>query len=199
MLMLSVTVIIAAIVSAAAGGLSGSEKKAPSAILEVHLYENRSYGDFSAHAMTIEHVSGSPLQTRDLSISTYFRNNSGQLIKGGLMGETAVEIGTGSYAGPLFINDAVRFGSEPALQDSDNGYASWFGNASAVLMAGDVLVTPAQFCGSIDGHENPGLDTILFHGDKASVHGYKAGDVVTVKIVHAPSGQVIFDKDVIVV
>ena len=38
MLMLSLTVMIAAIVSAAAGGLSGTEKKAPSAILDVTFY-----------------------------------------------------------------------------------------------------------------------------------------------------------------
>jgi archaeal type IV pilus assembly protein PilA len=200
MLMLSVTVIIAAIVSAAAGGLSGSEKKAPSAILEVHFYENRSYGDsdnpFYVNAMTIEHISGNPLQTKDLSISTYFRNESNQLIKGSLIGEKSVSVDS-DYCGVLFINDQDRFDGPP-LRSSDTGYKSWFGNASAVLMAGDVLITPAQY---YDGtsQENLALDTILNLGDKASDHGYKAGDIITVKIVHIPSGQVIFDKDVVVV
>lgn len=204
MLMLSVTVIIAAIVSAAAGGLSGTEKKAPSAVLAVHFYENRSYGSFSAPAMTIEHISGSPLQTKDLSITTYLRNESGQLIKGYLLGEKAVpgddmwsDFDSGTYSGVLFISDQDRFGSP--LRSSDTGYKSWFGNTSAVLMAGDVLVTPAQFCGPLQPHKNPGLNYILNFDTTDPASGYRAGSVISTKIVHIPSGQVIFDKDVVVV
>lgn len=197
MLMLSVTIIIAAIVSATAGSYSGTQKSAPSAILDVHFYENRSYGDFSTHAMTIEHISGAPLPTKDLSISTYYRNQSGQMVKGTLLGEKAVEIGSGGYVGVLFISDQDRFGGTPLIRTS-SGYKSWFGNASAVLMAGDVLVTPAQFCGSETGHENPGLNYIMNLGDSAADDGFKAGDTVSVKIVHIPSGHVIYDKDVVV-
>lgn len=200
MLMLSVTIIIAAIVSATAGSYSGTQKSAPSAILEVHFYENRSYGDFSTRAMTIEHVSGAPLQTKDMSISTYYRNQSGQLIKGTLLGEKSVYLETesGKYAGALYINDEDRFGGSP-LQDTSSGYKSWFGNSSAVLMAGDILVTPARFCRDETDHENPGLNYILNLGEKASDDGFKAGDTVSVKIVHVPSGQVIFDKDIVVI
>lgn len=204
MLMLSVTVIIAAIVSAAAGGLSGSEKKAPSSILEVRYYDNLSFGSFSAHAMTIEHVSGNTLQTKDLSITTYFRNDSGQLTKGYLVGENAVagddawsEFNSGTYSGVLFINDQDRFGSP--LRSSETGNKNWFGNTSAVLMAGDTLVTPARFCGPSQPHKNPGLDYILNFDTTDPDNGYRAGAVIQTKIVHLPSGQVIFDKDVVVV
>jgi len=209
MLMLSVTIIIAAIVSGAAGGFSGTKQNAPSAILEVHFYENRSYGGFSAHAMTIEHISGAPLQTKDLSISTYFRNESGYLIKGGIRGEVPVEgeslwsdFGAGTYSGALFINDQDRFGFP--LRSSPAGYKSWFGNSSAVLKAGDLLVTPAQYCTSdsptsTESHKNPGLNAVLNFDTTNAIHGYRSGAVITMKIVHIPSGQVIFDKDVIVV
>jgi archaeal type IV pilus assembly protein PilA len=203
MLMLSVTVIIAAIVSASAGGLSGTDKKAPSAILEVHFYENRSYGSFSANAMTIEHISGNPLQTKDLSIVTYFRDGSGQLIRGGLLGEKSVagnsawsDFGPDTYSGVLFISDLDRFGSP--LRSSNAGYMSWFGNASSVMMAGDILVTPSQFCGPAQPHTNPALNYLLNFDTTVPGNGYRAGAVVTVKIVHIPSGQVIFDKDVVV-
>lgn len=198
MLMLSVTIIIAAIVSATAGSYSGTQKSAPSAVLEVHFYENRSYGDFSTRAMTIEHVSGGPLPTKDLSISTYYRNQSGSLIKGTLSGEKSVQLSTGKYAGALFINDQDRFEGSP-VQSTSSGYKSWFGNSSAVLMAGDILVTPASFCRDELDHENPGLNYILNLGDSAADDGFKAGDTVSVKIVHIPSGQVIFDKDVVVI
>lgn len=192
--MLSVTVIIAAIVSAAAGGLAGTEKQAPSAILEVHFYDNRSYagGAFTSDTMTIEHVSGSPLQTKDLSISTYFRNASG-LIKGSLTGEKYVEVGS-QNCGVLYINNPDRFG-DPRRSSDTGGYQSWFGNSSAVLMAGDVLVTPAQYLGSSN---NTALHQILVIDPDADP-AYRAGAVVSVKIVHIPSGQMIFDKDVVVV
>ena len=205
MLMLSVTVIIAAIVSAAAGGLSGTEKKAPSSILEVHFYDNRSYGTFAAHAMTIEHVSGNPLQTKDLSISTYFRNQSGHMIKGYLSGEKYVagdaawtQFDPGTNCGVLFINDKDRPGFGSPLR-STTGYLNWFGNASAVLRAGDILVTPAQFCGPATPNKNPGLNNILNFDTSDPDNGYRAGSVIAVRIVHVPSGQVIFDKDVVVV
>jgi len=153
--------------------------------------------------MTIEHISGSPLQTKDLSITTYFRNASGQLIKGYLIGEKAVQgndawdsFDSGTYCGVLFINDQDRFGSP--LRASGAGYQNWFGNASAVLMAGDVLETPAQFCGPSEPHSNPGLNYILNFDTTDPANGYKAGAIVTTKIVHVPSGQVIFDEDVVV-
>jgi len=194
MLMLSVTVIIAAIVSAAAGGLSGTEKQAPSAILDVHFYDNRSYGGgtFSSDTMTLEQVSGTPLQTKDLSISTYFRNSSG-MIKGSVMGEKYVEVDS-KNCGVLFINNPDRFG-DPCQSTDTTGYQSWFGNSSAVLMAGDVLVTPAQYFGSAD---NLAINSIL-NIDTATDKDYRAGAVINTKIVHIPSGQVIFDKDVVVV
>ena len=209
MLMLSVTIIIAAIVSATAGSYSGTQKSAPSALLEVHFYENRSYGGFTVHAMTIEHISGAPLQTKDLSISTYFRNESGYLIKGGIRGEVPVEgesawsdFRAGTYSGALFINDHDRFGSP--LRSSSAGYKSWFGNSSAVLKAGDLLVTPAQYCASdsptsTESHKNPGLNAVLNFDTTDAIHGYRSGAVITVKIVHIPSGQVVYDKDVVVV
>lgn len=204
MLMLSVTIIIAAIVSSTAGGLSGTETKAPSAILEVRFYENRSYGSFTAPAMTIEHVSGNPLQTKDLSINTYFRNSSGELVKGYLIGEHGVAgddawgtFTSGTFSGVLFINDVERFGSP--LRSTCNGYQSWYGNASAVMMAGDILVTPAQFCGPSSPHRNPALNYILNFDTTDPANGYRAGAVITTKIVHIPSGQVIFDRDVVVV
>ncbi|MCK9630628.1 MAG: type IV pilin N-terminal domain-containing protein [Methanoregula sp.] len=208
MLMLAVTVIIAAIVSAAAGGLSGTKKQAPSAILEVHFYENRSYGtDFYINAMTIEHVSGSPLQTKDLSISTYFRNSTGELIKGSLMGEKSIEFSSGDYSGKscgvLFINDQDRFPDSPLVNSADGGYKSWFGNASAVLMAGDYLVTPAPYYATSTEKENSALDSILnfktYDHTGQIDNGYKTGSVITVKIVHIPTGQVIFDKDVVII
>ena len=205
MLMLAVTVMIAAIVSAAAGGLSGTEKKAPGAILDVTISSEKDYGSCRIPSLVIRHVSGNVLPTKDLQIITYYRTPSGATIKGNLSGQYAVsgdddwsESGftAGKYCGVLFISDSNRAGADTTLQDSAGGNANWFGNASASFHPGDLLVTPAKFCRS-PGQHNPGME-YLFPGVDFP-DDFPAGSVVTVKIIHTPSGQMLFDKDVVVV
>jgi archaeal type IV pilus assembly protein PilA len=220
MLMLAVTIMIAAIVSATAGNFSNTEKKAPSAILDVSIYAAKDYGSFSTPTMIIRHVSGNVLQTKDLQIVTYYTiPGTGNISRGTLMGETAVQgesdwsdFSDSDNCGALFINDENRFGSD-TVQSSAQGHANWFGNSSAVFKPGDILVTPAQFCGNSGDadsastlHRNPGMET-LFPNVKfiegSSSKGqptaqFQAGNVVSVKIIHIPSGQIIFDKEVVI-
>lgn len=201
MLMLAITVMIAAIVSAAAGGLSGTEKKAPGAILDVGIYAAKDYGGYSLPSMTIKHISGNVLPTKDLQIITYYRSPSGITVKGSLTGQAAVKgndscitsFTADKYCGVFFINDENRFGSG-MIQGSDKGHASWFGNASATLRPGDILATPAQLCGA--AANNPSME-YLFPGVAFS-NDFPVGSVVTVKIIHTPSGQIIFDKEVVI-
>ncbi|MDO9539825.1 MAG: type IV pilin N-terminal domain-containing protein [Methanocalculus sp.] len=203
MLMLAITVMIAAIVSAAAGGLSGTEKKAPSAILDITIYASKDYSGYSLPSLIIKHISGNVLATKDLQIILYYRTPSGTIVKGNLSGQYAVSgvwsiYNSGKYCGVLFINDENRFGSD-TLQDSAKGYANWFGNASATFRPGDILVTPAQYCGPELPHHNTGMD-YLFPGVDLKVPAeFPVGSVVTVKIIHTPSGQIIYDKDVVIV
>jgi len=210
MLMLSITIMIAAIVSAAAGGLSSTEKKAPSAILDVAIFSSKTYGTgsdtYSVPALTISHISGNVLQTKDLSIVLYYRNPvTGGTIKGNLTGEHAVEGRTGwpdftsgDYCGVLFLNDENRFGGGPIKPDAA-GYASWFGNASASFRPGDILITPGQFSGPPNSdHENPGMEYLFPGIDFSNDDEFPAGAVVTVKIIHIPSGQILFDRDVVI-
>lgn len=201
MLMLAITVMIAAIVSAAAGGLSGTEKKAPNAILDVSIYAAKDYSGYSMPSMIIKHISGNVLPTKDLQLITYYRSPSGVTVKGNLIGQVAIK-GNDSctttftadrYCGVFFINDENRFGAG-TIQDSDKGYASWFGNASATLRPGDILATPAQLCGA--ACNNPSME-YLFPGVNFN-SDFPAGSVVTVKIIHTPSGQIIYDKDVVI-
>ncbi|MDO8872031.1 MAG: type IV pilin N-terminal domain-containing protein [Methanoregula sp.] len=204
MLMLAITVMIAAIVSAAAGGLSGTGKKAPSAILDITIYASKDYGGYSLPSLIIKHISGNVLATKDLQIITYYRTPSGTTVKGNLSGQYAVsgddDWGTyklNKYSGVLFINDKNRFESD-TLQDSDKGNANWFGNASATFRPGDIIVTPAQYCGPNDPH-NTGMEYLFPGVNLKDPTEFPAGSVVTVKIIHTPSGQIIYDKDVVIV
>ena len=203
MLMLAITVMIAAIVSAAAGGLSEKENKAPSAILDVSIYAAKDYDSCRIPSMVIRHISGNVLPTKDLQLMLYYRTPSGTLIKGNLSGQNAVHgdadwttFTTGMHCGVLFISDESRFRMDQTLKDdTTNGNENWFGNASATLRPGDILVTPAQYCEAADQH-NPGMDYLF--PDVVFPDDFPAGSVVTVKIIHVPSGQLIFDKDVVI-
>ncbi len=116
MLMLAVTIMIAAIVSATAGSFSNTEKKAPSAILDVSIYAAKDYGGYYAPTMTIRHISGNVLQTKDLQIVTYYTvPRTGNISRGSLLGETSVNGISGwdpfsdtARCGILFINDENR-------------------------------------------------------------------------------------------
>jgi len=208
MLMLAVTIMIAAIVSATAGNFSNTEKKAPSAILDVSIYAHKYYegAGFYAPAMIIRHISGNVLQTKDLQIVTYYNvPGTSNISRGSIMGEKSVEVhtatsGTRDY-GVLYISGNNTY--------SDSDHSNWFGNASAVFRPGDMLVTPAQSCDNnnptytytIDSgqtiHENPAMEE-LFPNLIFGTNEFSPGGVVSVKIIHTPSGQIIYDKDVVI-
>lgn len=211
MLMLVVTIIIAAVVSAFAGGIAGETRQAPTASLDVKVYSLKDFGSYYTPEMTIRHLSGDPLPTRDLRIVTYVRDESG-IVRGELSGEVAVNgtsewnsFGVDQYSGALYLNDMNRFGG--GVQNSDAGYESWFGNASAVLRPGDILVTPGNYCGNWnDGHgptnphENVGLNTIfgLTDGTDSYATAFAQGATATIRIIHTPSGQTIYDREVVI-
>ncbi|HII98296.1 MAG TPA: type IV pilin, partial [Methanoregula sp.] len=188
MLMLAITVMIAAIVSAAAGGLAATEKKAPNAIIEVSIFAAKEYGGCTIPSMTVKHISGNALQTKDLQIITYYRAPSGQTVKGSLSGQTGVAgdddwagFTSSEHTGVLFLNDVDRFDEitkiSDTIQDTDKGFANWFGNASATFHPGDILVTPAQFCEATDPH-NPGME-FFFPGIDLE-KDFRTGSVVAV-------------------
>jgi archaeal type IV pilus assembly protein PilA len=219
MLMLVVTIIIAAVVSAFAGGLAGTQQKAPSAVfdIKIHAVENQgampSYGGsgFYVPTMTISEISGDTLPTKDLKITTTFTNSSGTTFAGNLSGEVAVAgewsyYSSSKYLGVLYLSDMNRFGGY-TMQDSPKGYSAWFGNTSAVMQPGDTLTTPAQYCGGYKDntgpsspHNNPGMNYLLGFNvvEQEQVGGFGPGSIVEVKIIHNPSGKMISDKKVIV-
>ena len=115
MLMLIVTVILAAVVSSFAGGLAGTQKKAPQAALEVHFYKNGLEG----YAMTMEHLSGDYIPTKDIQLILYYKDQK-------------VIISPSTSNAP-YLNDVSRAGyfSDPR---------SHFGNYT--LVPGDIAVIP---------------------------------------------------------
>jgi archaeal type IV pilus assembly protein PilA len=221
LLMLVVTIIIAAVVSGFAGGLTGGAKTAPTASIDVKIKALENYGGmppwgdgYYCPGITIEHLSGDALPTKDLQIITYITNpTSGEIVKGGLNGEKSVK-GNASwtmsgwldskYCGVLFLNDQNRFGTD-TVQDSANGNDNWFGNSSAIFRPGDILCDPHSFAGNYndnDGpnhpHINPAMDKLFGIACSNTSQGFVPGAVVDFKILDKPSGKYIFDKKVVI-
>jgi archaeal type IV pilus assembly protein PilA len=216
MLMLVVVIIIAAVVSAFAGGLTSKEEKAPVAILDVDINSLENAGGmppwgngYYTPTMTIRHVSGDPLPTKDLKIITYFQNKTNSKAVGTLQGEVSVAgnaawnfYTASQYCGVFFINDPKQYGTG-AVQDS-KGRENWFGNASAILRPGDILTTPAQFCGNYDDnhgpsapHVNTGMNYLFGFNVSDPANGFRSGSVAEVKVLHIPSGKYIYDQKVV--
>ncbi|MDD1686696.1 type IV pilin N-terminal domain-containing protein [Methanoregula sp.] len=193
MLMLVVTIIIAAVVSAFAGGLGSGTKATPSAAMDVKIVTGADDGmGGTTTKILFEMLSGDAIPTKDLSIVTYFTNETGGVYKTShTASSTAFDLygyGTG-YTRLPYLNDAVAVGIA-----GDNPKAD-FGNYTA--STGDIMAVGstrqvADFLGlPWTAGTWPAPDTI----DDPS---FKTGAVVDIKVLHVPSNKYIFNKEVVV-
>jgi FlaG/FlaF family flagellin (archaellin) len=188
MLMLVVTIIIAAVVSGFAGGLAGGTKAAPQASIAVKIDTavDNTMGGFDTK-MTFEHLSGDPINTKDLKIITYYTNKTGHVYKHEqtASSEATDLYGWGSLTRVPFLND-MRLGYAGNNPAKDFGNFTW--KTGDVLSSGNVAGT-ADLLGIGFTRGNP---------DTFNETDFKPGAVVDVKILHVPSGKYIYDKEVVV-
>ena len=175
MLMLVVTIIIAAVVAAFATGLSSSAEAAPVASLTVKIpTENGVVSDFQ-----IYHNSGNPLPTKDLMISFGWKGNDGTYYSHSYSALT--DSGSASCASH---SKALYVIKTPAT------YADDFGNAT--LTARHEVASMTSWDNG-DGMEEKAL-TEVFGDNYAKI---VKGTSVEVTILHVPSGQLIYNNEVI--
>lgn len=211
MLMLVVTIIIAAVVSAFAGGLSSGAKETPQASIDVKIATN----DFQ-----FKLISGDPIPTKDLAIITYYTNSTGYTYR---HEQTSLSDGTSLYGEQNYSSYGVYGGFDysnftsvnsiarvPFLNDMRYGYAGGkadvsggseltknlypdFGNFT--WNPGDVMCTNGV----------SGVADLLGINDQSTTTAhiitdpdFGPGSVVDVKILHIPSGRYLFDKEVVV-
>jgi len=187
MLMLVVTIIIAAVVSAFAGGLTTGKEKAPQASIDVKIKTDMddTMGG-TATVMTFAELSGDPIQTKDLAIITYYTNKTGAVYKNKqtALSEAADINGWGTLTRVPFLND-MRYGYYGGNAKVDFGNYTW--------RSGDVLSTGTT----------AGTAQLLAINSTSAPYtiadpDFGSGSVVDVKILHIPSGQYILDKEVTV-
>jgi archaeal type IV pilus assembly protein PilA len=256
MLMLVVTIIIAAVVTGFAGGLIAGQKTAPTLAMDVKIANSGTWIGSGFYAF----VSGvsTPIQTSDLKIVTTWTTTnriSNQLMSGGgtsipgtknvafymggkINGVTDTEkngtapFGIGPGVGNNQSFSAGKVDSNPT--DPYQMPAQQFGNYTLV-QGTSLFATPAgskdmsiigsgfpspKSASSGTGGYGINLSTFFIYtsaaatnttndwssGQSDSMQGVlgqgwenlKAGDTVNVKVIHVPSGKVIFQKDIAV-
>ncbi|WP_220681642.1 type IV pilin N-terminal domain-containing protein [Methanofollis formosanus] len=199
MLMLVVTIIIAAIVSAFAGGMGEHTEQAPVATIDVKIIMNPGMAWASDPLMNFKHLGGDSLKTHDLQIITYYTvpthylgkdvNNAGKTIKHTIDG-SLTSGGANSWDNSLdpFNEPQVNNDGLPSLNEMGVDNREDFGN---------YLWRPGRMMQNWPSRD---LDPLLgFDIDDKDKYGFGEGAIVHVTIVHKPSGKFIFDKDVEVV
>jgi len=226
MLMLVVTIIIAAVVSGFSGGLLGSSsnQKTPTITMDIKIANTGSWVG-SGFLATVTGTS-EPIKTKDLKIITAWKkkDTSGNIVVGGnisygepLMG--AYTCTTAKYQPPYGFGPGID-GDQHLTQP----YAptQWFGNFTLVQGTGLAAVP--------DGVDISDVNAIDGVSGESAAEGYgitsgtqfvytpnpptgadpaqmvlgaewymlRTGDVVSVTVIHVPSGKVIYSKDVMV-
>jgi len=217
MLMLVVTIIIAAVVSTFAGGMMKSEQTAPQASFECVISNDGSWGGSSFDLTCLGTSEGIP--TKDLRLVTSWKASDGTTGGATITGpsiepNTHYKNATGTpestYHSPL------GFGPGAGDWVASGNYTSsqHFGNYT--IMAGTAMHnsaygwnetyggyggTPGSRYQYTDGSTfslaNQDCDAMMAILGEDWYH-LRPGDVVSVKLAHIPSGKVIFEKNVVV-
>ena len=225
MLMLVVTVILAAVVSSYSGGLTGTQKKAPQASVAVEIESMESSSHWPGK-FVIKHLGGDPIVTKNVKLVTKWYNRTTNKWE---VSETVFAPFNSSISN-CYIYDTVTSTCEANTSyiELNTNYTTWgkrykyhapylvvpgdvpannkgqeeeiwFGNF--VMQKGDVikaiynLLPPGTYT-------DPWGGTVIVHSDQrpviANFTHLKPGDVVTVELIDLNTNAKIFSKDVVV-
>jgi FlaG/FlaF family flagellin (archaellin) len=198
MLMLTLVIVLAAVISGFAGGIAGSSNSG--SLIEITAQTkiiNSGNNDTSRFEIDIISVND-PVSTKDLKLKTSWKSydDAGNLV----LHENSSMPGTENFN---YIKSGVSpIGAGPGLPQWDGTYENISTNMSFgnyALMAGTRMVAyPAEEYGqsepkiydSFSGTDC--MQAILGEG----WNNLSSGDVVNVMLIHVPSGRIIYDEDV---
>lgn len=213
MLMLVVTIIIAAVVSAFAGGSVTSSHKSPNANLEIHI-RNGGTADTSYFSMTVLGVS-EPIPTKNLKIYTSWQTtnkdtgSSDEIITGGGTSDgtsQAKNSADDGVTGSDYFSVPTGYGNGVGNVSNDNYHtpeAEW---GSFILTSGTTTFDRPDitYGSSTNGAYNYASISTTRTGDPVHAilgpqwNNLRAGDSVSVRIIDVKSGKTIVDQDVMV-
>ncbi len=194
MLMLVVTIIIAAVVSGFASGIGATSQAAPATSLGVSV--SAASNDISKYVV-IENLGGESIPTKDLKIVSTFTcpdivmrttvTNAGKVVRHTMDGSLE----------PIAANDLVTdtgvIDYPWAAQVTNNDKI--VNTRTADRTFGTAVLTPGSTI-QFDRSYFMGFDTDA--ADVIKKYGFAGDETVHVTIVHIPSQKAIFDKDVVI-
>ncbi len=172
MLMIVVTVVIAAIVSSFAGGMGDTQKAAPAAAIQCSIVKESADNT----VITLKHVSGDSLKTADLRFYVSYIDSTGAPFQKRTQGVLVAGF-TNAQGNPVsakvpYLTD-VKTGD---VGDDATNYGNFIWNPGQIITTGNAAGFKAI----------TGLDA-------SSV---KIGDSINIKIVDTTSQKAVFDRDV---
>jgi len=218
MLMLVVTIIIAAVVSAFAGGMGTQKEKAPQASLDCHIkWDNGVMSSVPGPLFSMRHMGGDPINTKNIKLITSWANATGiyhiQSTVAPVWGTeqqtytSAHAPGTSNYTlsslnthytsfsgASLYYN--APYLAVPGSYPTGTGFANndtvlWFGNY--VFRAGDVIQANTDNTVSGTGNYQNLAIPIIKDGQLLT-----RNDIVNIKLVDLKSGAAIYEKSILV-
>ncbi len=211
MLMLVVTIIIAAVVSAYSGGLAKTSDKAPTLVMDVTI-KNSGVWSSSYILFDVKSVS-EPILTKDLKIITLWTSSDGK--KGGNSTMAGLNFpntrtnlsSSGWYHSPLGYGPGVTNWATSGTFPPEQQYGNYTLTAGTIMKnsaygynlayGGYGVETPYTYTtGTSYGTSGiDGMQSIL----GGNWNNLRTGNTVNIMILHMPSGKTIFNKNVQVV
>jgi archaeal type IV pilus assembly protein PilA len=208
MLMLVVTIIIAAVVSAFAGGLTGSQTKTPQASFQIKtgwVVSDTGTISTSQYDFAIEHLGGDAVPTKDTQLITYLTLPNGTVVRHVQTATSQYDCmsswGSTSCSRVPHVYDNQKYGFP--CGNATDGYRNdaWFGNAT--WMPGDIartyqLAYTAELLGLVpDSKMYPTPDTTaITTGTDLLKQCIGNHTQLEVKLLYVPSGKYIIDQKV---
>ena len=208
MLMIVITVVIAAVITTFATGVTSDAEAAPVAVLDVEIYEYyQALPDCGGPDFHISHISGDPIDTKDITIQlswehngkSYFSTYSADSFKANY--PTGVNGGGGVRMQPMYVKTPV---TEDMRKEYGTGsfYDYYFGDV--ILESGMRLTATADFLTKDQKNtQSDYMDIIFNNGDiisteKGIMDALPKDTAVQVTILHVPSNKAVYDKEVVV-
>jgi FlaG/FlaF family flagellin (archaellin) len=213
MLMLVVTIIIAAVVSAFAGGMGKTTEKAPTISMECRIANGGTWGSSEFDCAVLGTSDAIP--TKDLKIITSWTARDGTKGGGTVVGPNNTYPNTrthstsgGQYHSPLGFGPGVGKTISTGSYYPDQSYGNYSLVAGTHMHNVPYGYTPAYggYGVSVDNRFNYTFGTGYQTGDVDALQAIlgnnweklRQGDIVKLRMFHIPSGKVVYEKDVTV-
>jgi hypothetical protein len=214
MLMIVVTIIIAAVVSAFAGGLTSEQKKTPTAVVEFQIANG---GQTYNTACSFKVVSVSePIPTKDVKIIISWKARDGTTGGTTILPWSPDIVPNSHYVGTsktTWWHSPIGFGPDinwgPATRKPEQNFGNYTFTSGVYYMPmlpysidgtnhyGYGTVTPYEFTYGGSGFGEGSVDGVTAFLGEGWTH-LREGDKVNIKFIYIPTGGSILDQDVVV-